>query len=271
MRPGEEGGIPPHSVARVTAITLDEADIHLWLCHQRDGVDACLRRRYLALLAAEERARYDSITRDAVRRCFLLSRALLRTTLSHYAPVAPADWEFCTNAHGKPEILSPALPLRFNLSHGGDYAVCAVTLNARLGVDIEAAHRQTRAQAIAKHYFSKAEYDDLLRQPHARQGERFFDYWTLKEAYVKALGTGLATSLKSFGFELRKEKPIAVRFFDKALGEPDKWWFALYRTPADHRLALAWERCPTPPPVVRAFRTVPLEGCRPLSLVPALG
>ena len=91
---------------------------------------------------------------DRDRRAFLMTRALVRTTLSRYAPVAPADWRFITNAHGRPEILDrPAgVPdLRFNISHTDGLIACAVTIGREVGVDVEHIGRHLTHDVAGRH------------------------------------------------------------------------------------------------------------------------
>ncbi len=97
------------------------------------------------------------------RRAFLLTRALVRTTLSRYAAVGPADWTFVANVHGRPEILDrPAgVPdLRFNMSHTDGLIACAVTIGREVGVDVEHIDRRL-THDVAGRFFAPAEVSDL--------------------------------------------------------------------------------------------------------------
>jgi len=114
----------------------------------------------------------------------------LRTTLSRYAAVKPADWQFINNAHGRPELLdrpANAPDLRFNISHTDGLIACAVTIGREVGVGVEQVSRRLSHDVAGRH-FAPGEVNDLRRLPEDEQQRVFFDYWTLKEAYSKALG-----------------------------------------------------------------------------------
>ena len=94
-------------------------DIHLYFSYPEQISDPALLHRYESLLSADERARMARFHFSQNRHQYLVTRALVRTSLSAYYPVDPAAWQFDTNRYGKPEISHPdtALPVRFNLSH----------------------------------------------------------------------------------------------------------------------------------------------------------
>ncbi|QYJ99674.1 4'-phosphopantetheinyl transferase superfamily protein [Shewanella alkalitolerans] len=163
-------------------------------------------------------------------RCYLralLSKAhtqLIQSSLNHSqlnanidGAIAPSEWRFDYLDKGKP-VLSKDFFARsqlvFNLSHSGDYMLLAIAQapQLELGVDIERLRQNTNIHAILNHYFTRQEREALLALPSARQRERFFDLWALKESYIKAKGLGLALSLKSFFFELSETEHQALNF-----------------------------------------------------------
>lgn len=236
--------------------TLAATAVHLWLLFTDKPTDPAQLPAYEALLDADERARYGRLRLARIRRQYLLARALVRTTLSHYTPLDPQDWRFVHNAHGRPEIANPgAVGLRFNLSHADGLMVCAVSRNRDVGVDVESIDRHNRSLEIAERFFSATECRDLRAQPAARQYSRFFDYWTLKEAYIKARGLGLACPLGRFGFRLSADEPIRL-WVDADLDErPQRWRCWLWRPTPRHRLALCVE---APVSATLMYRTTPL-------------
>ena len=142
------------------------------------------------LMTEGERARCLRLVRDVDRRTFAITRALVRRSLSGYGPTAPADWHFVTNQHQCPfvdPVQAGTPPLQFNLSHTHGLVALAVTRGHRVGVDVE---RVTRVVdlAVADRHFAPAEVRDLRRLPAEEQPVAFFEYWTLKEAYIKARG-----------------------------------------------------------------------------------
>jgi len=117
----------------------------------------------------------------------------------------------------------------------------AVTRGHLVGVDVERVDRVVR-EDIAERYFAAAEVRDLRALPAAAQARAFFDYWTLKEAYIKARGMGLAIPLADFAFTLAPPEPPAIRFVDGFDDHPGRWQF-WQAWPSDvHRLSLAVSR-----------------------------
>lgn len=232
---------------------------HLWLCRIDDVRDPAVLARCAALLDEVEAARWQRYRSERDRHLFLVSHGLLRLTLSRYAAVQPQDFRFVLGPHGRPELTeSHGLGLRFNLSHARGLAVVLVNRHLDCGVDVEAVGRKVDVPTLACHSFHPSERDDVMAQPPQEQVRRFFEYWTLKEAYIKARGMGLALPLKAFAMQLTA--PVTVRFepagsegprsdgplADEAPGdEPDDpacWQLQLLRPSAEYQVALAIRR-----------------------------
>lgn len=193
--------------------------------------------RLLALLSADERGRLEKRSLERPRREYLITRALLRTTLSRYLPVDPLAWRFIAGEHGKPSVASPAVPFHFNLTHTHGLVALALAHEAELGIDAEDLTRHA-ALEITDRFFAPLEAQALWALPPAEQPERFFLLWTLKEAYLKACARGLSVPLSHFWIDLRAGAP-RFRFSD-ALGEDEaRWQTVAWRPTARHQLALA--------------------------------
>lgn len=237
-------------------LALAPRDVHLWWVRPERAGEPALAA-YAALLAPEERARWERLRRPEARRDFLVTRALVRTTLSRYAPVAPAAWRFSAGAHGRPEIASPRVALRFNLSHTAGLVVCAVARGRAVGVDVEDTRRRSRTDALAARFFAPAEVATLRAlAPRARRA-RFFECWTLKESYLKARGLGLRLPLARFAFRVDGRRRVRVAF-DRGLGDdPRRWLFTLLRPTAHHVIAVSVRRPPGVPIRMQSRETVP--------------
>jgi 4'-phosphopantetheinyl transferase len=183
----------------------------------------------------------------------------VRFTLSRYAPVEPGAWSFVANEYGCPAVQGEeGTRLRFNLSHTDGMAVVAVALGADVGVDVEDSQRPGEMVNLADNYFSRSEAAALRALPVERQKERFFEYWTLKEAYIKARGMGLAIPLDQFSFELMPGQYPRISFDARLRDEPEAWQFRQHRPSARHQVALAVQRPRERPLQVRYQRLVPL-------------
>jgi len=191
----------------------------------------------LALLSAEERTRHGRLHFARDRAAFLLAHALLRSLLSELIGGEPASHRFEAGPHGKP-ALAPAVPaLDFNLSHTTGLVACALAWQAPVGVDVEDASRRVDLDGVGRRVFSAAEQAVLAGLPEEGQADRFFEYWTLKEAYMKARGLGFALPPASFELTALPAAGYALRHLeapDPAVG----WTFHATRL-GQHRLACA--------------------------------
>ena len=95
----------------------------------------------------------------------------------------------------KKPFLKDSDGIHFNISHSGDWIVCAIAEN-EVGIDVEKIRKINLN--IARRFFSTKEVGHLFKLPEKAQLDYFFDLWTLKESYLKFLGTGLTKSLNSF-------------------------------------------------------------------------
>ena len=188
-----------------------------------------------------ERCRRFVVAQD--RRDFTAAHALLRRVLSLHGGKLPSEWKFETNRYGKPRIASAEAPaLLFNLSHTRGLVACAVAIGAELGIDVEAIHETALPREIASHFFSQTELRQLAACSPADYAHRFIEFWTLKEAYIKAIGTGLSHPLDSFSFSLDGNGDIQFSARDTRESE---WRFALITPDPGYRLAVA-VRCKVP-------------------------
>jgi 4'-phosphopantetheinyl transferase len=206
-------------------------------------------------LTDDEQARASRFLQPADRERFVIGRWLARTTLSRFAPVAPRDWPFVIDDRGRPHLghQPPGAPdLRFNLSHTHGLVACAVTVGREVGVDVEHTGRRV-LHDVPERFFSPREVADLRACSDSEQHSVFFDYWTLKESYIKARGLGLALPLRHFSFVLDGTDSPTVTFAPELDDDPDSWQFALFRPTDSHRLAIAVRRHgPDLPIVIRA-------------------
>jgi 4'-phosphopantetheinyl transferase len=218
---------------------LDEDAAHLWVQSAAAPPDADEAARCLSLLDDTERARLATLSLPAVRWEYLRTRALVRSALSRYNTVDPRAWRFGVNPWGRPFALGDA-GLHFNLSHTRGMLCVVVARHEAVGVDVEWIARPGETVAVAHRYFAPAELAALAALPEALQRDAFFDFWTLKEAYIKARGRGLGIPLRQFAFT--RAEPLSVAF-DATLGDdPARWDFVRFDPSPGHRIALALGR-----------------------------
>ncbi len=246
---------PLEGLPGIDGCELNKGEVHLWYCLYDDRLDRALSERYGALMTPEESARHRRFHFERDRLLFLMTRALVRTVLSRYADCAPDAWRFDKNAFGRPHICGPVDGPFFNLSNTHGLVACAVARHERIGVDVEKVTRRTEPLEIADRFFSPSEVTALRRLDASAHRTRFFSLWTLKEAYIKARGMGLAIPLGQFSYDL-DAGPISIGFGPKIEDDASAWSFALTRVSNEHMLSIATGK---PNATVRAQHCIPLQ------------
>ena len=217
-------------------LTPGDAHVTVWLVVPDAERDAAIVAPWLS---PAERQRRDGILHPRALAEFLAGRRLLRTIMGGLANVPPAAVELVENAHGAIS-LRQSCAWQFNLSHTEGLLAFAVSRD-RVGVDVEWVTRPGRTVELADRYFAKSEVDALRALPEAAQRDRFFDLWTLKEAYIKARGMGLAIPLRDFAYDL--SAGIRLTVAPDIRDVPDaSWQLHLSDIGERHRLAVALSR-----------------------------
>ena len=195
-------------------------------------------------LAPDEAERAHRLRFEADRRRFVGSRVALRRILAGCLGVTSREIAFRASPFGKPR-LDPerhGSALRFNVSHSGDLALVAVSGEVEVGVDIELRRPRPDLEALVARYFSPGERVAIAALPAAHRLEAFFDYWTLKEAYLKACGDGLNRRLDAFDVVLDHDLPPRLVDVRDRPGDQYRWTLAQLRPAAGYAAAIAAER-----------------------------
>jgi len=222
----------------------ERGEAHLW--YARTEV-CCTPERlayYRSLLCPDEVARYERLASNALRHEYLLTRALCRLGLSRYSGIAPTEWRFTANEHGRPRIdpADAATDLHFNLSNARSLVAGIFVRGIDAGVDVEHTTRDSHIEEIAGRYFAPAEVKALMRLAAPLRRERFFSLWTLKESYAKARGMGLSVGLRHFSFDLDRPPPVRVAFEPAFDDVAEHWQFGLLQPDDAHCVAYALKR-----------------------------
>jgi 4'-phosphopantetheinyl transferase len=246
----------------VPGAPLAAGSIDLWCFYYEAAAQPDLLASYEKLLTDRERRQHRAFYFERDRLLYLATRALVRTVLSQYDDVAPADWRFELGSHGRPYVSTPGSRVSFNLTNTPGFVACVVSGFERTGVDAEWIDRPGETVSIAQEYFSPAEVRALRGVHPDAQRERFFHYWTLKESYIKARGLGLAVPLHQFSFLLQEGSPIRIAFDPSLQDDASHWRFSLLESPSRHVIALGADTGGAPLSV-RACSYVPLRGVVP--------
>ena len=189
-----------------------------------DDVEAAAWSTLFAVLDPNERDRAARLYHNSDRQTFVAAHALLRHMLSELGHHAPADWRFHTSPSGKP-YLEPAFDaegLHFNLSHARGMVLVGVTHGIEIGVDVELTNLDQPGLDIATRFFDPSEIR-ILNDAGTDQAraERFTVMWTIKEAMLKAIGSGLLHPLNSI--TVKDLSPLRVEIADSVPAHAAQW------------------------------------------------
>jgi 4'-phosphopantetheinyl transferase len=151
----------------------------------------------LSSLSVEERARAARFRFSRDRELYVLGKRMTRSLIARRLGLCARSLVFDTTVRGKPELAGGAARsgLRFNLAHSGALVFVALARKRRVGVDVEHERPGLDLVGLARRYFCAQEFDRLAAGPADETRRLFYKYWTLKEAYLKAEGSGLAIDL----------------------------------------------------------------------------
>lgn len=191
----------------------------------------------------------DSIHLWRIPYALSQGRAPLRALLASYLDVPVSAVALDDDAKGKPRLkpvpagfpAGPSVPIAFNWSHSGDYALIALARDGALGVDIERLGKNLRALEIAQRFFDPAEAEALAALDDAARERAFIGLWCAKEAVLKAVGEGLSFGLARLAFAPRNDLDWALQRVDPALGRAEHWQLAGFDAAPGYRGSLAWQ------------------------------
>ena len=192
----------PSGELRVT-----EGEVHIWAV-QLDR-DASVIREMATLLDDEERDRASRFRRRVDRDRFIVAHAVVRRVLARYLRKPAHSLRFHRDRFGKPS-LAHRTNVTFNLAHADSVALIAVTTGRPVGVDVERVTPLDDAFGVAEICFAPAERRVLHAVPAGQVNDTFFNCWTRKEAFIKAVGTGLSAPLKAFEVSLEPGTPARL-------------------------------------------------------------
>ena len=224
-----------HSEPNVGQVVTAEVDLWSAPLRQRlreDEVSLCR-----SVLSIEERAAVGRFHDIGRREQALVGRALLRRALTHRLGAPPERWAFETGERGRPYLAQGQTdrPVDFSLAHTNGYVLCAVSEGAKVGVDVEPLSRASELRKIATRFLAESEILDLARLAPEAQDKQLVRLWTLKEAYSKALGLGLAMPYDETPFCISVQNETTKIETKVAPG----WRFYVFSASADFILSLA--------------------------------
>jgi len=197
-------------VTQPANLELSSGAVHVWRAWLKQPHSVA--GRLAGTLSQDEQLRAGRFRFAQDRMSFVVARGILRNILAGYLQTDPGSIRFAYSPNGKPALSTAIekIPLRFNISHSHGLAIYAVTRSCEVGIDAEYIRPLDDLNAIIEVIFSPAERKLLHDLPAAEQLRAFFTGWVRKEAYVKAIGEGLARSIDQIDVLFFTEHPATV-------------------------------------------------------------
>ncbi len=218
------------------ALTLAEEEVQVWSADLPALSPA--EDRWRKVLSADELTRAARFHFDRDRQHYTATRALLRIILGSFLGDDPASLAFRYSDKGKPSLAAAGNGVEFNVSHSGTIALLAFARGRLLGVDVEKIREDFDASALAERFFSENEQQQLSAIAQEEKFNGFFRCWTRKEAYIKAIGTGLSLPLDQFDVSLRPGEEDALLATRPEESEAGRWLLQEIAAPAGYVAAL---------------------------------
>ncbi len=168
------------------------------------NISPSLFNKFISFVSIERREKINKFMRKEDADRSLVADILVRHALIENMKIKNEDISFDYNTYGKPYFAHNP-PIYFNLSHSGNWVVCAISEH-EVGIDVEKIVEIDLD--IAKSFFAKKEYSDLMEKDASKKKEYFYVLWTLKESYIKARGRGLSLDLRSFSISVNDNNII---------------------------------------------------------------
>jgi 4'-phosphopantetheinyl transferase len=220
---------------------LSSKDVHVWCI----AVEPLVRQvpQLTEHLSNNERSRANAFVHARDRKRFLVSHGILRVLLGSYLGVAPGELQFSQGPYKKPCLdgYYATSGLQFNLSHSQEYALLAFTRQRQVGVDIEYIHPLPDMKQITANTFSPLENRELEKLSPEQRLSAFYNFWTRKEAFVKALGKGLFYPLNQFSVSISSEEQNCHLNIDNDPAEAARWAIMGLNIAKEYAAALAVE------------------------------
>jgi 4'-phosphopantetheinyl transferase len=199
------------------------------------------------LLSDEERQRASRFAFDRDRNRFVIARARLRQLLAMRLGMRPQSVALKYGAHGKPALAQNCADsnLRFNVSHSEDMAVYAFAFGRDVGIDVEAVRALDDAGSIAARFFSRRENEAFQALALRDKPLGFFNCWTRKEAFIKAIGDGLSHPLDRFDVSLAPGESARLLRVGDAHGADCGWTLEAFSPARSFVAAVVTERVPS--------------------------
>lgn len=217
--------------------------MHIWRIELSDFLNE--KQVLLGLLSPGERQRAKKYHFEKDRDRYVIGRGILRRILGSYLDKSAEKLRFTYNRNGKPflDVESDERTVSFNTSFSADIAVAAIRLKGKVGIDVEFVNDKFAKFDVTHRYFLPHEVSAIRSLPADLQSAAFFNCWTVKESYVKALGEGLSRQMPSvlISSEVNDSDSVQINADPK---ETEGWFIKSFIPKSDYIATVACEGVP---------------------------
>jgi len=213
-------------------LILEAQTVHLWWI-SLDVSEENLQT-FISLLSEAEKTKAKRFKFPQHQRRYQAVHGILRIILARYLNLDPTQINFTHSDRGKPYLTNDCNPLnlQFNLSHSENMAIVGISRDRPNGVDLEKIRPMETAEQLAKRFFCASEYDLLTQAIPEERDKLFFQLWTAKEAYLKAIGEGISGGLNQVEIALNPLRFINLpnwylQFFESNPDDDQNYWAAI--------------------------------------------
>lgn len=196
----------------MAGLTINKDEVHVWELRLSESA-AGPEELYDSFLSEDEIDRADKLRFKEDRLRFKIARGNLRLLLSRYADKKPRQLWIMYGRYGKPYLNEESNPgkISFNLTHSKDMVLYAFSADRKLGIDVEYERPVSKADKIIERFFSEKEKAYYRSQDSESKSQKFFKLWCSREAYSKALGSGINLPRDTVDISFATGEPINGR------------------------------------------------------------
>lgn len=223
-------------------LSLSNHEIHIW----RASLNLSPQKieQLEQTLSEDERSRANRFRFPHLKDRFIAARGNLRKILSFYLQIESDCLQFEYSSRGKPQLAANLnkLSLQFNLSHSQDLALYGFSINQKIGIDLEYLRSISDIEKLAQRFFSEREYELINQSDLNLKQQVFFQFWTAKEAYLKATGEGLVDSLSEIEFLIKPDQSISLQSVHSNTKAAQNWLIDNFIPASDYIATFAVEQ-----------------------------
>lgn len=204
-------------------MTLLRKEVHIWKVPL--DIDYNCLAELSTILSRDEIERAQKFRFEIHAKRFIACRGRLRIILGHYLEKLPHHLQFGYCRYGKPYLHDELhdLKLQFNVSHSQDMALFAISCASRVGVDVEQIRDIPNMLNIARGVLTDREYSSVNSHLGRKRIEHFFQLWTRKEAYVKAVGCGLTYEMNKIDVLIEDNTTYQTALTENEINHTTSW------------------------------------------------